>query len=127
MNRPLDNVNTSHYLRVIKALADETRLRIINLLFERELCVCDLCEILGTSQTKISRHLSYLKNAGLVQDSRIAQWSFYSLIRSRATSIVNDIVRGILRNIDLYRGDLEHLKEKEKAGACKSNVAVKIR
>ena len=115
----------NNYLKVLKALTDETRLRIINLLYERELCVCDLWIILGTSQTKISRHLACLKNAGLVHDARIAQWSFYSLTRSSTTNIVDELVRGTLRSIDVYRDDLDHLKKREEAGACQTGFAIK--
>ena len=56
-------------VNVLKALSDETRLRIINLLYERELCVCDVMVILQISQAKASRHLINLKNAGLLKYS----------------------------------------------------------
>jgi len=50
---------------MVKALSDEIRLRIVNLLYERELCVCDIMETLQIIQVKASRHLIYMKNAGL--------------------------------------------------------------
>lgn len=115
--------NMDNYLKVLNALADETRLRIINLLYERELCVCDLGSILRTTQTKISRHLASLRNSDLVQDRKIAQWSFYSLNRSRRLKYVDDLVHGALRHLDVYRQDLDLLKKKEKAGDCQTNVA----
>ena len=63
-----------------KALADETRLQIVVLLLEREeLCVCDFVGTLGQTQSKISRHLRYLYNAGLVQDRREGLWMHYRL------------------------------------------------
>lgn len=114
-----------NYLKVLKALADETRLRIINLLYERELCVCDLEAILGTTQTKISRHLAYLRNADLVRDRKIAQWSFYSFNRSTGIKFVDELVRGVLKNIDVYQHDMALLKKKEKAGDCQTNIAIK--
>jgi len=114
-----------NYLKVLKALSDETRLRIINLLYERELCVCDIEDILDTTQTKISRHLANLRNADLVRDRKIAQWSFYSLTRSSELKIVDELVHGVLRSLDVYQNDLDLLKKKEKAGACQTNVAIK--
>ncbi len=62
-----------------KGLADEKRLRILNLLFQGELCGCDIQHVLGASQSNVSRHLSYLKNAGLVSDRRVANRVYYSL------------------------------------------------
>ena len=56
--------------KTFKGLADGTRLRILNLLLHGELCVCDVQHVLGALQPNISRHLTYLKNAGLVVDRR---------------------------------------------------------
>jgi ArsR family transcriptional regulator len=65
--------------RIFKALADPTRLRILNLLMEAPFCVCDLGSVLQLPQPLISRHLAYLKNAGLVQDHRQGMRVQYSL------------------------------------------------
>jgi DNA-binding transcriptional ArsR family regulator len=63
-----------------KVLADEARLKILWLLFNyRELCVCDLMEALGITQSKASRHLAALRHAGLVTDRKAGAWSHYSL------------------------------------------------
>jgi ArsR family transcriptional regulator len=64
---------------VFKALSDETRLRILSLLGEGELCVCDLMEILDLPQSTVSRHLAYLRNADLVEDRRQGVWMYYRL------------------------------------------------
>ena len=66
-------------VQVFKALADATRLRILNLLARGELCVCDIMKILEIGQSKTSRHLAYLKNAGLVTDRREGLWIHYSV------------------------------------------------
>ena len=76
-------------VNVLKALSDETRLRILNLLYERELCVCDVMVILQISQAKASRHLIYLKNAGLVKDRKHAQWAYYSLSNNKHLKFVD--------------------------------------
>jgi ArsR family transcriptional regulator, arsenate/arsenite/antimonite-responsive transcriptional repressor len=65
---------------VFKALSDETRLGMLGLLLkEGELCVCDFVEVLGVTQSKASRHLRYLINAGLLQDRREAVWVHYRI------------------------------------------------
>ena len=61
------------------ALADKTRLRLLNLMAEDEVCVCFFTEVLGDSQPKISRHLAYLRNADLVEARRDGKWMHYSI------------------------------------------------
>lgn len=62
------------------ALADKTRLRILNLMRDEEVCVCFFTEVLGDSQPKISRHLAYLRNAGIVKARREGKWMHYSIV-----------------------------------------------
>jgi ArsR family transcriptional regulator len=62
------------------ALADRTRLRLLNLMNGKEVCVCYLVEILGQSQPKISRHLAYLRRAGIVVARREGKWMHYSIV-----------------------------------------------
>ena len=63
-----------------KALADKTRLRLLNLMGEDEICVCFLVEGLKTHQPKISRHLAYLRKAGVVAARREGKWMHYRII-----------------------------------------------
>ena len=70
---------------LLKACADQTRLRLLNLLAaEGEVCVCHLVDVLGTNQPKVSRHLAYLKRAGLVSDRKDSLWVHYRLNESLA-------------------------------------------
>ncbi len=69
----------SEYETVLKAAGDPVRARILKLLESRELCVCQLVEVLGLGQSTVSGHLSLLKNAGLVKDRREGRWVHYSL------------------------------------------------
>jgi len=68
-----------HILRCLRAMGDENRLRIVMLLMERELCVCQLMVVLGISQPLVSRHLSVLKDAGIVVLRKGGKQSYYSL------------------------------------------------
>jgi ArsR family transcriptional regulator, arsenate/arsenite/antimonite-responsive transcriptional repressor len=67
--------------RLFAALADRTRLRLLNLMNGREVCVCYFVEILKQGQPKISRHLAYLRNAGIVTARREGKWMHYSIER----------------------------------------------
>lgn len=66
-------------VQCFKALSDETRLRILALLINGEMCVCDLMAILDLPQSTVSRHLAYLRNSGWVEDRRQGVWMYYRL------------------------------------------------
>jgi ArsR family transcriptional regulator, arsenate/arsenite/antimonite-responsive transcriptional repressor len=68
---------------MFKALADETRLRILHLLTRGERCVCHIHDTLKLPQSKVSRHLAYLKAAGLIQDRKEGLWRHYSLVKPK--------------------------------------------
>jgi len=66
--------------RFFQALGDNTRLRLLNLLGDQEVCVCYFVEMLGAPQPKISRHLAYLRNAGMVAARREGKWMHYRIV-----------------------------------------------
>jgi ArsR family transcriptional regulator, arsenate/arsenite/antimonite-responsive transcriptional repressor len=66
--------------RFFQALGDNTRLRLLNLMGDQELCVCYFVEILAQSQPKISRHLAYLRSAGIVEARREGKWMHYRIV-----------------------------------------------
>ncbi len=66
--------------RFFQALGDKTRLRLLNLMGEQEICVCYFVEILGSPQPKISRHLAYLRSAGIVTARRQGKWMHYRIV-----------------------------------------------
>ena len=66
--------------RFFQALGDSTRLRLLNLMGEQEICVCYFVEILGSPQPKISRHLAYLRSAGIVAARREGKWMHYRIV-----------------------------------------------
>lgn len=71
--------------RLFKAFADPTRLRILNLLREGDLCVCHVIDVLRLPQSTISRHLAYLKRVGLVETWEEGTWNHYRLAKPRGT------------------------------------------
>ncbi len=66
--------------RFFQALGDKTRLRLLNLMGEQEICVCYFVEILGGPQPKISRHLAYLRSAGVIAARREGRWMHYRIV-----------------------------------------------
>jgi ArsR family transcriptional regulator, arsenate/arsenite/antimonite-responsive transcriptional repressor len=83
-------------VRVLKALADPTRLRILLLLGVRELCVCELTYILGLEQSRVSHHMRILREAGLAEDLRQGRWMIYR-IPARSRQFVVGRVDGLVR------------------------------
>jgi ArsR family transcriptional regulator, arsenate/arsenite/antimonite-responsive transcriptional repressor len=107
--------------RLFKALGDETRLRIVALLSHGELCVCHLQEALGLSQSNVSRHLSVLRAAGVVEDRRDGTWVYYRLVRQPDLDCERQL-RGLVKsfaNRDVLRVDVERLLETRGPGACR--------
>lgn len=99
----LKNISLSYGMRVFKALSEEPRVRILHLLIQnKELCISDLEHILDFTQTKTSRHLSYLKNSGLVGSKKIDQWTFYYLLEENS-EIIQQIFKFIQKDIRLIK------------------------
>ena len=93
---------------LFQALADQTRLRVLNLLNEGELCVCYFVAILDETQPKISRHLAYLRRAGLVNARRDGKWMHYSLAKP-ISPILDATLRALAvdRQMQRVRASLE--------------------
>lgn len=64
---------------ILKALADDTRLRILSQILKSEMCVCEIEECLGLTQSNASRHLTVLKKAGVLESYKTAQWTYYKI------------------------------------------------
>lgn len=98
---------------LFKAFADETRLRILNLLSKDELCVNDIARALKLNQSKVSRHLTYLRYAGLVRAHRHGTHAFYEFenATSRLKKILLDHFRkGIFEEVKIMKDDVMRLK-----------------
>src|SRR5688572_19688722 len=97
---------------LFRAFADPTRLRILSLLIERELCVCDLCDVLDEIQPKISRHLAYLRRADLISARQEGRWIFYR-ITTEPTPLQRTLLQCVgacLRDFDVLGSDLKKLR-----------------
>ena len=99
-------------VKVLKALSDETRIRMLKLLFEGELCVCEIMQVLEISQSRASRNLGILREAGLLKDRRDGQWVHYSLSEhalSRFSKLI-ELVEDSLRVDETILKDKENLR-----------------
>ncbi len=110
-------------IQLFKALSDEARLRILNLILETGgLCVCDIQRVLGFTQTKVSRHLAYLKHSGILQDRRLGGWMMYSLADKDdpTAKVLFKELRDLFKNEPVLRSDIEALNQSIENGCCVS-------
>jgi ArsR family transcriptional regulator, arsenate/arsenite/antimonite-responsive transcriptional repressor len=113
-------VATTQVDLIFRAFADPIRLRILNVLQEGELCVCDLVEILGLPQPTVSRHLSYLRRAGLVKVRQARSWNFYELTRAESMLHIKmlECLGSCFRDVPEMRRDLARERDIRKRGGC---------
>ncbi|MBA4388168.1 MAG: ArsR family transcriptional regulator [Verrucomicrobia bacterium] len=101
-------------LRVTKALADLQRVRILMLLQSGELCVCQIIEVLALAPSTISKHLSVLSVAGLVDSRKDGRWAYYRLPGGIAAAFVRPVLKWLcdtLENDDTIKQDMKKLRE----------------
>ena len=109
MGKPLSEME-----QLFKALADATRLRILGLLLTGEVCVCHIHESLKIPQPKASRHLAYLRRAGLVATRREGLWVHYRMARlaDPVLGAIGEAVRHALTHVDVVQRDARRLQKK---------------
>ena len=107
-------------IKVLKALADETRLRILKILQQKEeLCVCEIMQALNISQTRASRNLGILKDAGFVSDRKEGTWVYYSINKTKINNYhkkLSDLLKNWLNNEKIIKEDKKRLKRAVKLG-----------
>lgn len=109
---------------LFKALADPTRLRIVLLLRQRELCVCELMFILRMEQSRVSHHMRVLREAGLAEDVREGRWIIYRVPKA-AEPLLEDLLSGALRDRIGQSGEVE--ADRRKLEACvRENVRGRV-
>lgn len=114
-------------ISAIKALSDETRLRIVNILLERECCVCEVMQSLDISQTRASRNLGILQEAGFLKTRRDGLWIVYSIDWETTNQYSSSLAR-LLKETpvisDILARDKERLKRAQRTGpGCKAEAS----
>ena len=107
-----------------RALADRTRLRLLNLMGRDEVCVCFFVEVLKTNQPKISRHLAYLRRAGIVGARREGQWMHYRIVEPVDTD-AGQVLKDVMSWLD---HDQEMRRDRERLAkvCCAPQLPVRI-
>lgn len=106
--------------RILKALSDKNRLRIVNMVAEKPLCVCEITEVLKLSQSTVSGHLRVLKDAGILSDRKEGLWVEYSLNRDKPfRAAVVDLIT------DAFKDDPGMETERKRAAAADRDVICK--
>jgi ArsR family transcriptional regulator len=106
-------------VKAFKALSDETRLRILKLLLQRECCVCEVMQALDISQTRASRNLNALYDAGFLKLRKDGLWSFYSVDEERAQAYMAELVEAVDRALEGNEAaalDRQRLSRAERVG-----------
>ena len=114
-------------VQFFRALSEEPRLRIVMLLTNGELCVCDLMAILEEPQSKISRHLAYLTHSGLTNSRRVGVWRHYSLKEplDEVYKAEIEVLKKQLPHLPQLCSDKDRLSELKKEGGCKAALKLK--
>jgi ArsR family transcriptional regulator len=105
---------------MFRAFSDPIRLRILHLVQGGELCVCDLVEILEVPQPTVSRHLSYLRKAGLVKMRQAQSWNFYELVPARSAfhTKLLECLGTCFQDVPELAGDSKRAQRVRSRGVC---------
>jgi ArsR family transcriptional regulator, arsenate/arsenite/antimonite-responsive transcriptional repressor len=109
-------------IKVLKAVADKNRLRILKMLEHKKMCVCEMASILEITQPSVSKHLGILRDAGLVKDKRNLQWIDYSLCDEGINRYAPVLQRNIVKWVNedsIIKKDLKRIKTVNRIKICK--------
>jgi ArsR family transcriptional regulator len=107
--------------KLFKALGDQNRLRIMKMLEQRELCVCEIRTILKLSNSTVSEHLAVLRDAGLIRDAKSGKWVNYRLNKCTNNQLIQDTLRFLeksIRNGGLLKSDNIKVKKVDRVKIC---------
>ena len=109
-------------VKVFKALGDRNRLRILKMLQHKKMCVCELSAALGITRPSVSKHLSLMKDAGLVQDERNGQWIDYCLCEEKINDyapVIQSHLKKWINDDPKVKEDIKTIKELNREELCK--------
>jgi len=111
--------------KLFKIFADKNRLRILKLLEQRRMCVCELAYVLGVTQPSVSRHLKRMKEAGLAGDEQDGFWTNYFLKKgSKEREKIMGCIKSLLKGDKVIREDLERFRKADRTKICCKNFLI---
>lgn len=113
------------FIRVMKALSDPNRVRVVKLLQMGELCVCEIKEVLGLAQSTVSKHLKILEDAGLLEKKRQGTWMIYSLVDGSDSAYVETMLTKLGGWLD-NDNELDRMRKALPAAAVLRDCTTKI-
>lgn len=109
-------------LKIFKALADKNRVRIMSMLTKKELCVCEITHVLELATSTVSKHLSILKDAGLINERKDGRWVNFKLAESDDPKIQNilEMINDAAKEEELLQIDLTKVEKADRNEICKT-------
>jgi ArsR family transcriptional regulator len=122
-----NNEGGNKLIEILKALADETRLRILAQIIKNEMCVCEIEECLQLTQSNASRHLTVLRRAGILESYKNAQWTYYKISKefiSENKELYDYIIKKI-KQLPCYETDCANFDSCRNQDLCIQNINLK--
>ncbi len=110
------------YVKLFKALGDPTRLRIVKMLQQREMCLCEVRELLGRSSSTVSKHLTILRDAGLLLDAKEGKWVNFRLNDKADQRVIRSLITLVKTSFEddpVIRDDAKKLHTVDRVSICK--------
>ncbi len=111
------------FIKIFKALSDKNRVRILKMLEKKLMCVCEIKSILNISTSTVSSHLTLLKDAGFIKDTKSGRWVDYNFVRSSDNPVLHQVlamIPGWLNDDELIKDDTEKIKTADREIICLS-------
>jgi ArsR family transcriptional regulator len=112
-------------IKIFRALGDQNRLRIMKMLEQRELCVCEIRTILKLSNSTVSEHLAVLRDAGLIRDAKSGKWVNYRLNKCIDNQLIQNTLQFLKQSIaseGLFKSDITKVKKVDRVKICCNTI-----
>lgn len=112
-----------NFIKIFKSLTDKNRVRILKMLEKKSLCVCEITSVLNISNSTVSSHLTLLKEAGFIKDTKDGKWANYHFVRNSDNPVLHQVlamIPGWLNDDEIVKEDTEKIKTADREIICSS-------